>query len=202
MKAQEREAEVSTMFATDVKDHTMTILEDNGLRRHLRCQYALSSVAWFDVVTWKGTLVINGDFGCYVFSRIDDMFAFFRRGDGGINSGYWHQKLIAVCATDGSEEFCHESAMASFESAIEGWSDDAKHEARCQLNDELWNGSIEESSEHDFLRSASYVKVADGPVDRTIDLHELSTPTRFTFRFLWCLHAIVWAIAEYDKAKA
>jgi len=90
-------------FLKDVEKHKMTALLDNGVYRHLR----LSSGSFnqqFDIVTYPWHLVFSGDMGCFVFSRLDDMFNFFRcdwindRKDGKlrINPSYWGEKLEAV----------------------------------------------------------------------------------------------------------
>jgi hypothetical protein len=42
----------------------------------------------FDVVTWPGHLSISGDMGCFVFTRVDDMFTFFRGHEDAPNLGY------------------------------------------------------------------------------------------------------------------
>jgi hypothetical protein len=89
-------------FKRDTAKHRMIVLRDDGLYRHLRfvehrfCNDAEyrpnSSFYWFDLVTWPGTLVINGDCGSFTFSRITDMFEFFRSRYG-INPQYWAEKV-------------------------------------------------------------------------------------------------------------
>lgn len=68
-------------FLQDVADHKMTVVMDNGVYRHLRFANSDSKLAfnqWFDIVTWPGFLAYSGDMGCFVFSRLKDMFEFFR----------------------------------------------------------------------------------------------------------------------------
>ena len=92
-------------FLEDVKDHKMTIIRDNGVDRHIRFKRENGSPYWFDIVTYGGRLIIDGDMGTYVFARIEDMFDFFRtkkndwnyNKDGlSINPSYWGEKLRAV----------------------------------------------------------------------------------------------------------
>jgi len=78
------------------RGHELTILHDEGLYRHLRFRSPDHSGYWFDLITVPGTLVFQGDGDSYVFSRTEDMFAFFRgssREERGINPMYWSEKL-------------------------------------------------------------------------------------------------------------
>src|SRR4051812_7199267 len=85
-------------FLKDVERHKMSVKLSDGVYRHLRFSKPLDSNMWFELVTWPGYLTISGDMGTWAFSRITDMFEFFRsRNDGEleINSGYWSEKLQA-----------------------------------------------------------------------------------------------------------
>src|SRR5580692_6155935 len=96
-------SDVAECFQRDTANHEMTVLHDDGLYRHLRFMQVItdeltgkqsrSSFYWFDLVTWPGNLVINGDMETFAFARSDDMFGFFR-GDR-INPGYWAEKVRA-----------------------------------------------------------------------------------------------------------
>jgi hypothetical protein len=88
-------------FIKDVSQHKMQILRDDGLYRHIRFKRENTSCYYFDLITWPGALCYTGDMGTFVFSRIPDMFEFFRTdGEKGadlrINPGYWSEKLLAV----------------------------------------------------------------------------------------------------------
>jgi hypothetical protein len=82
-------------FVDDTANHQMTVLHDQGLYRHLRFTSPGTSFEWFEIVTVPGLQTINGDMGTFSFSRLDDMFEFFKRADGGINAYYWTQKCTA-----------------------------------------------------------------------------------------------------------
>lgn len=89
------------VFLNRVRDHELTVLIDDGTRRHIRFRKPASPDDSFDLITWSWHLCITGDMGTYVFSRIEDMFDFHRLKMGGDNSlhpdlGYWAQKLLAV----------------------------------------------------------------------------------------------------------
>jgi len=79
----------SDQFLADVAGHKMTVLLDNGLHRHLRFRSSKDSWnMWFEIVTWPGCLMLHGDMGSWCFSRLDDMFAFFRSDKMAINAHY------------------------------------------------------------------------------------------------------------------
>src|ERR1051326_8204576 len=65
-------------FLRNVKAHEMTVLRDEGVDRHLRFKAPNTSNQYFDLITWRGSLCFTGDMGTFVFSRIPDMFEFFR----------------------------------------------------------------------------------------------------------------------------
>jgi hypothetical protein len=88
-------------FAAETKNHHMFVVHDDGLYRHLQFRNARycndgewrvnTGFYWFDLITWPGTLVINGDCGTFTFSRVTDMFEFFR--DHRVNPQYWAEKV-------------------------------------------------------------------------------------------------------------
>lgn len=89
--------EIAARFARETAGHEMKVLHDDGLYRHLRFRNPKGSAYGFDLITWPGVLHIRGDMAnSYTFSRMTDMFQFFRLVPGtdrGINPQYWSQKL-------------------------------------------------------------------------------------------------------------
>ena len=85
--------ETAERFGKDIAAHEMTVLHDDGLYRHLRFKAPAAGFYWFDLITWPGSLTVNGDMGSFAFSRVDDMFTFFRHDR--INPGYWAEKIRA-----------------------------------------------------------------------------------------------------------
>lgn len=92
--------EAAEAFARDTADHELTVLHDDGLYRHLRFIRMVeqedgtrkpTSFYWFDIITWPGCLTINGDMETFTFSRVPDMFEFFRGHEP--NYGYWAEKV-------------------------------------------------------------------------------------------------------------
>jgi len=209
-------------FARDVAEHQLTILHDDGLYRHLRCARPGSGIERFDIVTWPGHLHIGGDRDGYTFSRVKDMFEFFRRRGGGrINPQYWAEKL-----TDGRER----AKAYSRERAEEQiWSVVRSEYQRERAEEQIW--SVVRSEYQNAGRAASGLAkavhaelIAD--CDAVLDYEETAraaldefkhTTETGEFRFhdsweldlqdwdyhyLWSCHAIVWGIAQYDAAIA
>jgi hypothetical protein len=93
------EQDVADRFAEDVAAHALTVDRDDDLYRHLRFRRPSAGTYWFDLITWPGMLVIDGDMGTYAFARLPDMFEFFRAPRGWshdtINPHYWAEKITA-----------------------------------------------------------------------------------------------------------
>lgn len=88
-----QEQQAAASFERAVEHHEMKVLLDEGLYRHVRFKRPNELTYWFDLVTWPGYLAINGDLvSGYTFSRIEDMFDFFARGEQ-INPEYWSGKI-------------------------------------------------------------------------------------------------------------
>jgi hypothetical protein len=87
--------EIADRFARDTAKHELTILHDDGLYRHLRFMAPRDSSYWFELITTPHSLTFRGDGESFVFSRLEDMFQFFRRSDGKINAHYWSEKLTS-----------------------------------------------------------------------------------------------------------
>jgi hypothetical protein len=200
-------------FERDVARHEMTIVRDDGVDRHIKFCREGDSAYWFEILTWPGTLCIKGDMGTYVFSRLTDMFEFFRADRGRdpaklyINTGYWCEKLQAVDCNgygDGrAREFDSEKFTARAKEHFDSYFEerDVTDEKRASLWAEI---------ESDVLPH-----VDDGEIrafDRLMEFHDPDFPRLFedcwewnckeyTFHFVWCLYAIAWAIRTYDAAK-
>lgn len=110
-------------FLKDVKDHKIDIVLDQGLHRHIHFSRDGSYCYSFSLVTWPGYLCISGDMGAYVFTRIDDMFGFFRDENSEelkINTRYWSEK----CETKGNiKEFSVDSFRENVEEYLDSYWD-------------------------------------------------------------------------------
>lgn len=190
--------DIQAIFLDDVKDHTMEVVLNHELYRHLRFR-GKTRAYWFDIITWPGCLCINGDMGCFAFSRLTDMFEFFR-SDKRPNVSYWTQKVVAEDKYDGGT---HEYCPAMFRSSV-------TLDLQLYLEDEPDDPELRRLVERDVLSRADDGKreAVEAAMEFTYKgkqifpdfyEHKLERPAT---QYLWCLWAILWAIETYDKAKA
>jgi hypothetical protein len=183
------------IFAADVRHHRMEMLHSDEIYRHLRFSRAECSVNWFELITWPGVLTINGDMGTYTFSRLEDMFEFFRRPDNGINVSYWAEKCTSVDRHGPMTEWCQVESRKQLAETIEDWPAKARHEAFERLNPESFD------SEQEFrVAVEDFDFELDGETFRIYDFWEFDL-SRDSYRFVWCLRAISWGIQQFNKIK-
>jgi hypothetical protein len=183
--------QVAEQFRRSVADHAMEVQRDDGLHRHLTFSKPGTCIDRFHLVTWPGYLCFCGDWGEYVFSRIPDMFEFFRSDGGRVNPQYWSEKCCAI-DRDGIREFSEEK----FRKVIADYLREhkASREVRQAVKDEVLS-ELERGEHaavlaaHDFHHDGFHFS----------DFYECEL-AEYTHRFLWCCHAIVWGIAKYDAA--
>lgn len=197
-------------FLREVTKHGIEIIADSGIHRHIIFKNPESSNCWFELITWPGTLCINGDCGTYVFSRLPDMFNFFRqkndKSDLSINPYYWGEKLQAIDRCSGFVEFdgdaFSERVKERFDSFIESH-EEIDDESKNQLWDEIKEEVLYYSdSEHEAYRAAHDFSCEIGESTfRFTDFLDGGGTETYTARYLWCLYAIVWGIRQYDLAK-
>jgi len=200
-------------FLKDVANHSLEILKDDGVYRHLRLSNHGSWDMRFDIVTWPGYLAYSGDMGCFVFSRLDDMFEFFRtdRRDKdhlGINLSYWGEKLEAVERSGDSgvyKEFSEEKLKERIEETLDQWKEDYEldqdemEELRFNVDvDILDNLDQGPGVAFDHLNRFSYP--VGGHIFEFTDSWEWNY-REYTYRYIWCCYALAWAIKKYDEVK-
>lgn len=189
-------------FLDDVKDHEMTIEHDDGVHRCVKFSKPNSSCFYFRLTTWPGHLCFSGDMGCYVFSRLPDMFDFFRtpNGDLSINSCYWHEKLVSVSRFGGLVEWSRES----FEEVVREYVSEHLEHKELGLRDAilLWSEVQDRvlwyASEEDRAMTAA-MEFRHNDFEFS-DFWENNCRTK-TFHSIWSLYAIRWGIMKYQKAK-
>lgn len=216
--AQEQQC-TEDLFLQDAGSHVMTVIRDDGVHRHLRFRKAPPSGSeyWFDLITWPGSLCIDGDMGTYVFRRTPDMFEFFRtdreynekRGRKlGINLGYWAEKLQAN-PNKGVKEFDEKRFNRVIRERLVNWMRDKRDRTTEEERRDLWNavneevlglsddsdGSRKQIAAYDFVHT-----VRPGLQFGFTDLWE-SNFERYTFHFEWICYAIAWGIKTYDESK-
>ncbi len=205
------------IFLNDVAGHQMTINLRDGIYRHIRFQNP--SHGWcmgFDIVTWPGSLTISGDMGTWTFSRVPDMFNFFRSGVPlRINESYWAEKLQHGVhgGSDGAKVYDDEEFERRLLKQLSNYftfdGADLEEVTRAVRDDVL-----RVDGRYDRLRAAAdfEFRFADGRKDSehynchdrrgegyfSFDACELPSGMRYSYQFVWCLYAIVWAIRKWD----
>lgn len=215
-------------FLHDVRDHKVTIRLDQppvegaaAGYRHLRCQRPGSWCMGFDIVTYPGYLVMSGDMGSWVFTRLPDMLKFFREAGHErkgetlhINLSYWAEKLEAVDKSDGLMEFDPDLFEQRVREHVAEWlaeqqpdEDDADgsgtpmpsvelpEDLAEAIDDLIARGSEDGDAAHEALRNFDDERI------RFVDTWEWNFDA-YTYRFVWACYAIAWAIREYDKARS
>jgi len=181
-------------FLNDVKKHEMKIVQDNSVYRHIVFKEPGTNSYMFGLVTWPWHLAYYGDMGDYMFTRIDDMFQFFRHDNASvlyINSGYWAEKCVASCR-DGIEEFSPDLFKSNIKTELD--EANASKAVRRAVVDDIF--SRIDDGEHS-VNEALYNFEHDG--FRFDDWGYSSK--EYTFRFLWCCYAIAWGIKKYDEVE-
>lgn len=189
-------------FLKEVTEHQMTVFQDEDVYRRIRFSKPGTSCMHFDLITWPGYLCYTGDMGTFVFSRLPDMFKFFR-GDQAyneskgrmlsINLQYWAEKLEAVDRNGGVKAYDADK----FKQCIKEWLDnhDASAEVREAVKDEVLSRADDGA---DRAMNAAYeFRHAEFVFQ---DIWEFD-PTEYTHRFVWCCYALAWGILQYDKSK-
>lgn len=198
----ERSGCTEARFLEDVKDHRMEIIRNDGEYRHVRFKRQNSTAYTFDLITWPGHLCYTGDMGTYVFSRIRDMFQFFRADPKTsrevrrlhVNHPYWAEKVLAMDKNGVIEEFVPELARRQALEILRElarevrWSKEAR-EKRREIYDEVCQSL--DGPEHE-VRRVLYEHFDDSWEWRLMD---------YTYTYRWACFAIAWGIAEYDRAQ-
>lgn len=213
MNSKRREPSAET-FLKDVASHQMSVLLDQGLHRHLMFRQPNNSwYHWFDIVTYPNTLVISGDMGTWVFSRVEDMFAFFRSEKLTVNLSYWSEKLQN--GTGGGRDHCKVYDGDYYKANI------IEHLNRYDLEPDKKAKVLEELDLLDFDDEYEIVRsIQDFEVDLEDDgdyyyrspkkkretfgfqdVWEVSMKT-YSYHFIWCCYAIVWGIQQWDNREA
>lgn len=198
--------DVHKRFVDDTVTHEMTVLQDDGLYRHLRFQKPGTIIYRFDIVTWPGYLAFVGDAGNWLFARTADMLEFFvpdgREATAGINPHYWSEKLVAP-RPDAAETYSYQA----FRQHVLEWFTDvagdapprgltpaAKAELRDAVNEQLLSPHLDgihnEHAAHALLRDFEHngIRISDSWEWNLRD---------WRHDFVWCCYAIVSGIKSY-----
>ena len=201
-------------FLKDVDRHVIETIRDDGVNRHVRFRRPGTMCMHFDLITWPGYLCYTGDMGTYVFSRLEDMFQFFRRPDNSytIDFRYWAEKLKAVDSSGGNgsaTEFSKERFKAVINEYRVSWIRESRDALTKAQRRELWEEVDEQvlsyldDGEHKVYEEANEFSWRAGPEHFSYEFTDLWDHrfTEYTHHFLWCCHAIAWGIRKYDESK-
>jgi hypothetical protein len=201
--------DISDRFAADTAEHTMTVLHDDGLYRHLRFQRTwwqpplarqqTSGMYRFDLITVPGTLIFQGDGDSFVFSRIEDMFDFFRsnpdRKTHQINPRYWSEKL-----TSGRDKVMKYD-QETFEARVkEAFVDAARYGGVPAGTGKALRRDVLEADTYYEQGAREALDTFEHEGFRFHDTWEWSFKD-YDWWFLWACHGIVWGIAQYDASR-
>ena len=181
-------------FLRDVDNHVMHIEHEDGVYRRISYRNPKSCSFSFELNTWPDHLCICGDMGCYVFSRVTDMFKFFR-GDR-INAPYWSEKLLSADTQCHFREYSPQVYREAVRDYPERDSFDSDEDYALFMEEiaEIEN----QETEHEARAAAESFKSSCG---KTLDDFWEIDLTQYTTHYLWCLHAIVWGIQKFDESK-
>lgn len=214
--------ELEQEFLRDVAEHTVHVFRDEGVYRHIRFGRERSSIFHFHLITWPGHLCYTGDMGTFVFSRVTDMFQFFRMDEHdlnrnphglSINPGYWSEKILAADGMrrrGGSTEFSYEKFRNVINKYRIQWIKEAcrnssmdkaeRRELWEEVQDEILDRLDEgEHALHTAARDFSF-RSEQGKVYYFEDLWDHNFE-EYTCTFMWCCFALAWGIKKYDEAK-
>jgi hypothetical protein len=195
-------------FLKDVAEHQLIVIRDDGISRHIRFKKPGTGCMHFDLVTWPGYLAYSGDMGCFVFSRLEDMFKFFRTDrqlrDGG-------EKLNAVDRSDGYKKF----SMDAFRAAVKETFDRYTEMSDSELEDfdDAGRAKLEKDKAELWSTVAQCVYNAEDQFEAVSAIRDWHNDDLFadfwdrdmmeySHRFMWCCYALAWGIKKYDEAKA
>lgn len=192
-------------FLHDVRDHRMTIRQDEDIYRHLVFARPDSLNRRFSLITWPGYLTICGDCDDFMFSRLRDMFEFFRfagpdyEKSDRVNTGYWAGKCTSAAPRGGimtfSEDLYREAIIRNFRDFSEGWPVADKRGLWTDVRDTLLDPGPD--NEYDAISATISFRC---PVSGHHPFQDFwdTTLVEPAFGFVWACHAIQWGIKQYD----
>ena len=190
-------------FLADVANHKMEIVMDNGVHRHLVFRgNGHGTVGKVEIVTFPWSLVVTGDMGTWVFSRVSDMFCFFRDSGGRINPYYWSEKVQNGSGGSRGETGCKEYCSVTFKQNVIASLDDYDFNDY----DDVTKEQVIEALNSEIYWDMSRENVVGQLDDLAVGGWSISEPyeiesEKWCYHYIWCCRFIVWAINQYDKEK-
>lgn len=187
-------------FPSDVAEHEMTVLMNEGIYRHLRFAVPDDSHLAFEVVTAPNILIFFGDMGSFAFNRHKDNFHLFRGQKTDGMYGYWAEKLQAVDKGEGY----HKWSQREFEESVYGYvdedwefeDDEQKEKVRADVKVRVIDAA-EENGYNAYATAVEYKSEFGHELTDFFDCNMME----YTYRYVWCCLAIVWAIDRFDELR-
>lgn len=194
-------------FIKDVANHQMFVELNQGIYRHLIFrQPEHSFVHRFEIITTPHLLTITGDMGTWSFSRIEDMFGFFRNSkELAINKSYWTEKLQngVFGSSKLAKQYDGDKYKARIFDTLENYdlTENQIKQLKEALDDLDWDDPAVGRDLYDFQIDLDPDQGHRYHTFQLQDIWEISDDT-YIYQYVWCLYAIVWGIQQYDKALA
>lgn len=174
--------------------YVRTVHQHSGVYRHMHFRFP-EAYTWFEITTVPDRLIYGGDMGDFTFRRLTDMFEFFRQKPSGdflqnfyVKPEYWAEKVTAVDRTDGLFAYKASWFAEDVKDALDDINYDWTPSQRAHLQ------HMAEYPEESQIRALDVLHQEFDDLEDFYDWGE-----RYSYRFLWCLHAIVWAIHVCDE---
>lgn len=194
--------EAKERFAADVRDASMTVLKDDGIYRHLTFTFPRASWSWCEVVTWPHMLVLRGNLGCWSFSRVEDMFTFFREPEdvGRMDPAFWAEKLVPG-SSNSAKSYDAERAAAYIVQTME--ENAAQHPDLSRDAQDVFFTDTDLGTENGLREAVARFdeRFPEYAIDKGFRFPvEQWDLTRYSPWFLLACVVLPWAIGQYDTA--
>ena len=182
-------------FLKNVKNHSLEKLKDDDVYRHLTFSNNSSFNQKFHITTWPGYLAFTGDMGDFLFSRLKDMFEFFRDdlSLGRINPSYWSEKVMAGKWRRFSLDKFRSNVLFDVRGQLDLGDDE---EMPKDIMDDLYY-LLTASDEYECV-----AQIRDFQHDKiSFDDFWEHDNTEYNYHYVWACYAIVWGISKYDNNR-
>lgn len=197
-------------FLDDVKNHEITIHQNNGVYRHLEFKKTDNSNPYFNITTFPNHLVItayiDGLSYALVLSRRYDMFDYFR--------DYFRDGNLKIFPELWSEKIKSTSNEAKIASCSEFNIDKVKKLAKDDLREYLKNqkvskadrDALNEKFESEILNAEDEYEIVAAIRNFYFNDFEFvdfwgGGYRKYRYEYIWLCYAIVWGIKKFDEAS-
>jgi len=190
-------------FNRDTRDHTLTVLHDSGVYRHLRFNAPGHGSYAFEIISSLGTLTITGDMGSFTFCQTAEMFHYFR---GAFKPERWATKVVNGVA--GGRDEVSEFSDPAFTHWVQEDYLETKDEVdpgiaqqlKQLLDDTFLSGNAANiGSADEALWMLDELDLPDELGGQYADAaHSVKEWMRLKYHFVWCTAAILTGIRTFE----